>query len=141
MVYNFCNYGGYGGVGITMNYIGNYYKWGPASVKGCGPSYKNGVESANKAVKRDKFFIADTFYNGNGLQTPVRGNPSLYLGDNKNNKFDTSVSGNASVGEAITADNKRGMSLNNNDTDKSIPMLGTGPARPMPSWPTARSAT
>ena len=121
VVYNFCNYGGYGGVGITMNYIGNYYKWGPASVKGCGPSYKNGVESANKAVKRDKFFIADTFYNGNGLQTPVRGNPSLYLGDNKNNKFDTSVSDNASVGEAITADNKRGMSLNNNDTDKSIP--------------------
>ncbi|MDE5690625.1 MAG: hypothetical protein K2I13_00155, partial [Alistipes sp.] len=30
VVYNFCNYGGYGGVGIKMNYIGNYYKWGPA---------------------------------------------------------------------------------------------------------------
>ena len=121
VVYNFCNYGGYGGVGISMNYIGNYYKWGPASVMGCGPSYKDGKESANKAVKRDKFFIADTFYNGNGLQTPVRGNPSLYIGDNRNNKFDTTVGGNASVGDAITADNKRGMSLNNNDTDKTIP--------------------
>lgn len=120
VVYNFCNYGGYGGVGISMNYIGNYYKWGPASVMGCGPSYKDGKESANKAVKRDKFFIADTFYNGNGLQTPVRGNPSLYIGDNRNNKFDTTVGGNASVGDAITADNKRGMSLNNNDTDKTI---------------------
>lgn len=121
VVYNFCNYGGYGGVGISMNYIGNYYKWGPASVMGCGPSYKDGKESANKAVKRDKFFIADTFYNGNGLQTPVRGNPSLYIGDNRNNKFDMTVGGNASVGDAITADNKRGMSLNNNDTDKTIP--------------------
>lgn len=120
VVYNFCNYGGYGGVGISMNYIGNYYKWGPASVKGCGPSYKDGKESANKAVKRDKFFIADVFYNGNGLQTPVRGNPSLYIGDNRNNKFDTTVGGDASVGDAITADNKRGMSLNNNDTDKTI---------------------
>lgn len=115
VVYNFSNYGGYGGVGIRMNYIGNYYKWGPASVYGCGPSYKDGVRTANKVVKRDKMFVADIYYDGNGLKKPVQGNPSVYIGDNANNKFDTSVGGDAAKGEAITRDNKSGMTLNVND--------------------------
>lgn len=126
VVYNFCNYGGYGGVGIKMNYIGNYYKWGPASVKGCGPSYKlqggELVKSANKAVKRDILFMADIYYDGNGLKVPVQGNPSVYIGDNANNKFDTSVpGGNASVGEAVTRDNKTGMKINANSNATITP--------------------
>ncbi|MDE7305646.1 MAG: pectate lyase [Alistipes sp.] len=114
VVYNFCNYGGYGGVGITMNYIGNYYKWGPASYYGCGPSYKAGVESANKAVRRKYFVMTDNYYSGNNLAVPVQGNPTIYVGDNTNNVFDTSIAAAAgdntnNVGPAITADNKSGM--------------------------------
>lgn len=113
VVYNFCNYPGYGGVGIKMNYIGNYYKWGPASFKGTGPSYKDGVESASKACQRLWFFYADTYYDGNSLKTPVQGQPSIYIGDNRNNKFDTTI-GDASKGEALTADNKKAMVVNAN---------------------------
>lgn len=109
VVYNFCNYPGYGGVGIKMNYIGNYYKWGPASYKGTGPSYKNGVESASKACQRLWFFYADVYYDGNGLATPVTGAPHLYL--ENNNKFDTTV-GDASKGQTLTADNKKAMDIN-----------------------------
>jgi len=109
VVYNFCNYPGYGGVGIKMNYIGNYYKWGPASCKGTGPSYKDGVESASKSFERPWFFQADVYYNGNGLATPVTGSPHLYL--ENNNKFDTTA-GNESTGQALTADNKKAMVIN-----------------------------
>lgn len=115
VVYNFCNFPGYGGVGIKMNYIGNYYKWGPASYKGTGPSYKNGEESASKACQRLWFFYADTYYDGNKLVTPVQGQPHIYIGDNRNNKFDTTI-GDASKGEALTADNKKAMVINKNSS-------------------------
>ncbi len=129
VVYNFCNYGGYGGVGITMNFIGNYYKWGPASVYGCGPSYKDGTESANKAVKRRYFFMADNTYSGNGLSKPVNGNPNVYIGDNQNNVFDTSVGGDSSIGASITADNKSGMTWGS-----------TGSLTPVWTWATSQHA-
>ncbi len=124
IVYNFCNYGGYGGVGIKANYIGNYYKWGPASYYGAGPSYKNGSESANKPVRRTILFNVDTYYDGNGLKTPVEGSPYIYIGDNRNNVFDTSVAAddrNRQVGPAVTADNKSGFHLNVNSKNTISP--------------------
>lgn len=107
VVYNFCNFGAYGGVGITMNFVGNYYKWGPASYRGCGPTSAGG---ANEIKKRREFFMADNYYDGNGLKEKglyVQGNPSVYLGGNSN-VLDTSGD-DASIGQAITADNKLGM--------------------------------
>ncbi len=107
VVYNFCNFGAYGGVGITMNFVGNYYKWGPASYRGCGPTSTGG---ANAPKKRKEFFMADNYYDGNGLKENglyVQGNPSIYLGGNSN-VLDTSVS-DASIGQSITADNTKGM--------------------------------
>jgi len=118
VVYNFCNYPGYGGVGISMNYIGNYYKWGPASYSGTGPSYKMSggelVKSGSKNCRRQYFFNADVYYNGNGLKVPVQGQPHIYIGDNANNRLDTSVSGSTSAGDGVSADNKKGMLLNKN---------------------------
>ena len=101
VVYNFCNYPAYGGVDITMNFVGNYYKWGPASVYGCGPSYKydsktgQNTENANKANHRDYFCSADTYYDNNGVSdTPagcVIGNPKIYTNGNSN-VLDSSLS-------------------------------------------------
>lgn len=111
VVYNFCNFGAYGGVGITMNFVGNYYKWGPASYLGCGPTSTGG---ANAIKKRKEFFVADTYYDGNKLAEKgkwVEGNPKIYLGNNSN-VLDTSVASSDSdkqIGPRITADNTQGM--------------------------------
>lgn len=109
VVYNFCNFPAYGGVGISMNFVGNCYKWGPASIKGCGPSYKNDTESGNKICKRLYFCSLDTYYDGNGVSdTPqkfVSGNPTIYHGNT--NKLDTSVE-NAQTGADVSSDNVKG---------------------------------
>lgn len=111
VVYNFSNFGAYGGVGITMNFVGNYYKWGPASYLGCGPTATGG---ANAIKKRKEFFVADTYYDGNKLAEKgkwVEGNPKIYLGNNSN-VLDTSVASSDSdkqIGPRITADNTQGM--------------------------------
>lgn len=106
VVYNFCNYPGYGGVDITMNYVGNYYKWGPASVNGAGP---NSAGTVQPGKTRQYFVSCDTYYDNNGVKdTPekcVTGNPKIYC-DNSN-VLDTSVK-NAATGAAVTADNKKG---------------------------------
>ena len=106
IVYNFCNYPGYGGVDITMNYVGNRYKWGPASVNGAGP---NSAGTVQPGKTRQYFVSCDTYYDNNGVKdTPekcVTGNPKIYC-DNSN-VLDTSVK-NAATGAAVTADNKKG---------------------------------
>lgn len=116
VVYNFCNYPAYGGVDITMNFVGNYYKWGPASINGCGPSYKydkntgKNIESGNKACHRDYFCSADTYYDNNGVSdTPagcVTGNPKLYT-DGNSNVLDPSTASNLDSKKA-TANNQNG---------------------------------
>lgn len=116
VVYNFCNYPAYGGVDITMNFVGNYYKWGPASVNGCGPSYKyssstgQNTEGANKANHRDYFCSADTYYDNNGVSsTPegcVTGNPKIYTAGNSN-VLDSSLSPNLDSRKA-TNNNQNG---------------------------------
>jgi len=116
VVYNFCNFPAYGGVGITMNFVGNCYKWGPASVYGCGPSYKYdkdanvNKETANKACHRDYFCSADTYYDNNGVdETPekyVSGNPSIYTAGNSN-VLDSSLAPDLDK-RHVTNDNRSG---------------------------------
>ncbi len=83
VVYNFSNYTAYGGEGQKVNYVGNYYKWGPASENGPGISYKdqNGVQvSSPNAPKRRQWF-----YTIQGIKEGVDyGCPSIYIGDNTN---------------------------------------------------------
>lgn len=107
VVYNFCNFPAYGGVDITMNFVGNYYKWGPASVNGAGPDAKGTIQNGKA---RQYFASLDTYYDNNGVSnTPekcVIGNPKIYYGANTN-KLDTSVK-NAATGAAITSNNQTG---------------------------------
>ena len=107
VVYNFCNYPAYGGVDITMNFVGNYYKWGPASVNGAGPNAEGTVQNG----KHRQFFAScDTYYDNNGVdQTAekcVTGNPKIYYGNNTN-KLDTSVTTSWND-NGINADNQKG---------------------------------
>ena len=107
VIYNFCNYPAYGGVDITMNFVGNYYKWGPASVNGAGPNAKGEVQNGKRRLY---FCSCDTYYDGNGVDKTaekcVVGNHKIYYGDNTN-KLDTSVS-DASAGAGVSADNSKG---------------------------------
>ncbi len=70
VVYNFSNYPAYGGEAQRVNFVGNYYKWGPGSENGTGDA---------KAKKRQHFYVID------GVKQDVDyGCPSIYLGDNTN---------------------------------------------------------
>lgn len=110
VVYNFCNYPAYGGQGARLNFVGNTYKWGPASVEGSGMSYKNGVGTLGKGHRRLYYFQADGTYTWGG-QTYDEGAAHLYYGSDTN-AFDTTVGGDASQGEALTADNRAGFVVN-----------------------------
>lgn len=107
VVYNHCNYPAYGGVDLTMNFVGNYYKWGPASVNGAGP---NAAGTVQNGKARQYFASCDTYYDGNGVSnTPakcVMGNQKIYYGNNTN-VLDTSVK-NAATGSTVTSDNAKG---------------------------------
>jgi len=70
VVYNFSNYPAYGGEDQRVNFVGNYYKWGPGSENGTGDT---------KAKKRQYFYLIQ------GIKEGVEyGCPSVYLGDNTN---------------------------------------------------------
>lgn len=134
VVYNFCNYPAYGGVGISMNFVGNCYKWGPASVKGCGPSYKDGKESDNKICKRLYFCSLDTYYDGNKVsETPqkfVSGNPTIYHGNT--NKLDTSVE-NPQTGVDVSSDNVKGFEKGTESGENgSCPFAPVWKSEPLP---------
>lgn len=83
VVYNFSNYPAYGGEGQKVNFVGNYYKWGPASTNGPGDSLdKNGNQTTNKAKKRV------FFYSISGIKEGVDYScPSVYTGGNTNFLF------------------------------------------------------
>lgn len=70
VVYNFSNYPAYGGELQKVNFVGNYYKWGPASING---------PDANTEGKKREFF-----YSIGGVKEGVDyGCPSVYA-DNTN---------------------------------------------------------
>lgn len=104
VVYNFCNYPAYGGEGAQVNFVGNYYKWGPASVNGLGKTIStDGKEGTDNGKKRLVFYYVDCAYTTGGI-TYDAGAGSVYYGGNR---LDTSVS-DASKGDAVTADNAKG---------------------------------
>lgn len=109
VVYNFCNFPAYGGEGARINFVGNTYKWGPASVNGSGKSYKDGKEQDNPGYKRSYFYQVDGKYTTGG-KTYDYGAAHLYV--DGTNAFDTSVDPTSSVGASLTADNKSGFVLN-----------------------------
>lgn len=130
VVYNFCNFPAYGGEGITLNFVGNTYKWGPASVYGAGISYStSGTQNANKICKRPYFYYVDGKYTTGGV-TYDEGAANIYMGSNTNT-FDSSIDATSTVGPTLTNDNKQGFILNSSDYSdkkKDITWL-TSPAR------------
>ncbi len=122
VVYNFCNYPAYGGEGQKFNFVGNIYKWGPASANGAGKSYKTNsegveVESPNVAQRREYFYQVDGTYTTGG-KTYDYGAAHIY--HNNSNILDTSVGG-SSQGAVITADNQAGFPTNKNSLSAKAP--------------------
>lgn len=92
VVYNYSNFPAYGGEAQKVNFIGNYYKWGPASI--------DGPDSSTKGKKRQYFYYIS------GIKEGVDyGCPSIFLGETSN-YLDTSGGGSDN---GINADNWAGM--------------------------------
>ncbi|MEL7600721.1 MAG: fimbrillin family protein [Proteiniphilum sp.] len=71
VVYNYSNYPAYGGDGQKINFVGNYYKWGPASI--------NGPDVSTNGKKRGYFYLVG------GINAGVDyGCPHIYMGENTN---------------------------------------------------------
>lgn len=104
VVYNFCNYAGYGGEGAQINFVNNYYKWGPASINGLGKTIStSGTEATDNGKRRLWFYTVDCLYSTGGVDYDS-GAGSVYYGGNV---LDTSAD-DASKGQAVTNDNARG---------------------------------
>lgn len=71
VVYNYSNYPAYGGEGQKINFVGNYYKWGPANY--------NGPDENTKGKKRKYFYSLSSTKQGVDY-----GYPSIYMGGNSN---------------------------------------------------------
>lgn len=112
VVYNFCNFGAYGGEGAQVNFVGNYYKWGPASVDGLGRTIStSGSEGTDNGKRREWFYQVDCAYTTGG-KTYDAGPTAVYY---RGNKLDTSIS-DPSKGDAVTADNAKGFTTKNAST-------------------------
>ncbi|MBO5351575.1 MAG: pectate lyase [Alistipes sp.] len=110
VVYNFAGNSAYGGEGAKMNFVGNYYKWGPASIKGSGYSYKDGVATMQNAKRRSYFYVADGKYVSGGV-TYDGGAPHIFTAGNSN-RFDSSIDPSSSIGAQLTANNRHGFPIN-----------------------------
>lgn len=109
VVYNFCSNAAYGGEGAKMNFVGNYYKWGPGSINGKGTSYKNGEAIQNGGKRRGYFYAVDGSYTSGG-KTYDEGAAHIFT-DGNSNHFDTSIDPSSSVGAQLVADNRQGFPL------------------------------
>ncbi|MBR5464329.1 MAG: pectate lyase [Alistipes sp.] len=109
VVYNFCSNTAYGGEGARMNFVGNYYKWGPGSINGKGISYKNGTGTENGGKRRSYFYNVDGRYTS-GSVTYDEGAAHIFT-DGNSNRFDSSIDPSSSVGAQLNADNKKGFPL------------------------------
>ncbi len=114
VVYNFCNFPAYGGEGAHVNFVGNYYKWGPASVNGLGESIDSkGNRKTVSGQKREYFYQVDCAYTTNGITYDAGPTAVYYSG----NKLDSSIA-DASKGVVVTADNSLGFSTKNASKSK-----------------------
>jgi hypothetical protein len=71
VVYNYSNYPAYGGDGQKINFVGNYYKWGPATI--------NGPDANTNGKKRGYFYLVGGISGGVDY-----GCPHIYMGENTN---------------------------------------------------------
>lgn len=119
VVYNFCSFAAYGGEGSRLNFVGNYYKWGPGSINGKGTSYKDGSPVENGGKRRSYFYQVDGIYTTGG-KTYDEGAAHIYHANNSNH-FDTSIDPSSQVGANLTANNKQGFPTNGNSLSAKSP--------------------
>ena len=119
VVYNFCSFAAYGGEGCRLNFVGNYYKWGPGSINGKGTSYKDGSPVENGGKRRSYFYQVDGTYTTGG-KTYDEGAAHIYHANNSNH-FDTSIDPSSQVGANLTANNKQGFPTNGNSLSAKSP--------------------
>ena len=121
VVYNFCSNAAYGGEGARMNFVGNYYKWGPGSINGKGMAYKNDWSEEDRGKRRSYFYQVDGTYTTGG-KTYDEGAAQIYT-DGNSNHFDTSIDGSSSVGSRLTGDNRQGFLLNESTKSAKSPNI------------------
>ncbi|MCM1150642.1 MAG: hypothetical protein NC209_00755, partial [Alistipes sp.] len=137
LVYNFCDAPASGGEGLKINFAGNLYKWGPASVGGAGSKYaSDGEEIPDAACRRAFFYRVDGIRTAGGIDYDY-GAADIYYGD-CSNLLDTSV-GDPMLGAAVSDDNARGFPLNENTLSLKKPEA-TFLAVPLPIRPDGRSS-
>ena len=109
VVYNFCSNAAYGGEGAKMNFVANYYKWGPGSINGMGMAYKNDWSEEDRGKRRSYFYHVDGKYTTGGV-TYDEGAAHIFT-DGNSNRFDSSIDASSSVGATLTANNRQGFPL------------------------------
>lgn len=114
VVYNFGNFPSYGGEGAlnSINFMGNYYKWGPASYNGGGPSFDSSNNPVANSAKRRQYFVELNAKN-DGADF---GYPSIYVDTHTSNKFD--YNGYATDTNGLNTNNWNG--IRNGDGTSSV---------------------
>lgn len=121
VVYNYSNYPAYGGDGQKINFVGNYYKWGPASI--------NGPDADTNGKKRGYFYLV-----GGVNQGIDWGCPHIYMGDNTNYLHTDGTFDN------VNSDNWAGIQYDSNPGSTTVTKLTT-PVSIAPSGIPARVTT
>lgn len=121
VVYNYSNYPAYGGDGQKINFVGNYYKWGPASI--------NGPDANTNGKKRGYFYLVGGINHGVDW-----GCPHIYMGDNTNYLHTDGTFDNVNV------DNWAGIQYDSNPGATTVTKL-TEPVTIAPSGVPARVTT
>ena len=119
VVYNFCSNSAYGGEGAKMNFVANYYKWGPGSINGKGMAYKNDWSEEDRGKRRSYFYQVDGKYTTGGV-TYDEGAAHIFT-DGNSNRFDSSIDPSSSVGAQLLADNRRGFPLSEGSISEKSP--------------------
>ena len=119
VVYNFCSNSAYGGEGAKMNFVANYYKWGPGSINGKGMAYKNDWSEEDRGKRRSYFYQVDGKYTTGGV-TYDEGAAHIFT-DGNSNYFDSSIDPSSSVGAQLVADNRKGFPLSEGSMSQVSP--------------------
>jgi len=126
VIYNFSNYPAYGGEGQKVNFVGNYYKWGPAS--------EFGPDAATNAKKRRYLYYIS------GVKSNIDfGCPAIYVGDHTNYLETTDGNDNG-----VNSDNWAGMVYDTSNqgateyTKLDLPLSITPDGEP--AWVTTHTA-
>lgn len=124
VIYNFANYPAYGGEGQNVNFVGNYYKWGPASL--------NGADAGDTQGKRRQYF-----YLISGVKQDVDyGCPSVYLGGTTGSNYLDVYSGYDA--DAINTNNWGGLVYDTNNQGSTTYTALSSPVAIAPDGVSAR---